>query len=115
MWVDIQSLYMNAAQHVKSEIRIEGVHGFLISARSLCCETRQDVYELLCTYVKREDSAQVRWVVIRLSENRTVYSSRLFYETFFITPCRLFGLSVYRLEDDECRVLVCAHKQETTI
>jgi hypothetical protein len=58
---------MNAAQHVKSEIRMEGIHGILISARSLCCETRQEVYELLCKYVKQEDSAQVRWVVIRLS------------------------------------------------
>lgn len=64
IWVDIQSVYMNAAQHVKSEIRMEGIHGFLISARSLCYEARQEVYELLCTYVKQEDSAQVRQKVI---------------------------------------------------
>jgi hypothetical protein len=56
---------MNAAQHVRPEIRSEGIHGSLISARSLCCETRQQVYELLCTYVKHEDSPQVRCVAVR--------------------------------------------------
>lgn len=60
IWTDIHNVYMNAAQHVKPDIRFEGIHGFLISARSLCCETRQQVYELLCTYVKHEDSPQVR-------------------------------------------------------
>jgi DNA repair/transcription protein MET18/MMS19 len=57
---DIHSVYISAAQHVRPEIRLEGIHGFLISARSLCCEARQQVYELLCTYVKHEDSPQVR-------------------------------------------------------
>ena len=55
---------MSAAQHVRPEIRLEGIHGFLISARSLRCEARQQVYELLCTYVKHEDSPQVRCVAL---------------------------------------------------
>lgn len=87
---------MNAAQHVKSEIRMEGIHGFLISARSLCCETRQEVYELLCTYVKQEDSAQVRWVVIRLSKEETMYSSRFFMKLFSLL-CRFIEFLVYCL------------------
>jgi hypothetical protein len=65
IWADIHSVYMNAAQHIRPEIRLESIHGFIISARSLCCETRQQVYELLCTYVKHEDSPQVRCVAVR--------------------------------------------------
>ena len=69
IWADIHSIYMNAAQHVRPEIRLEGIHGFLISARSLCCEARQQVYELLCTYVKHEDSSRVRCVAVREKHN----------------------------------------------
>jgi hypothetical protein len=87
---------MNAAQHVKSEIRVEGIHGFLISARSLCCETRPEVYELLCTYVKQEDSAQVRWLVIRLLKKETVYSSRFFMKIFSLF-CRFIEFLMYCL------------------
>jgi hypothetical protein len=61
---------MNAAQHVKPEIRLEGVHGFLISARSLSYEARSEVYDLLCNYVKQEDSSQVRWVAVKLPEKK---------------------------------------------
>lgn len=87
---------MNAAQHAKCEIRVEGIHGFLISARSLCHETRQEVYELLCTYVKQEDSAQVRWVIIRLSKKETVYSSRFLMKLFSVL-CRFIEFLVYCL------------------
>jgi hypothetical protein len=66
MWSVIYSIYMDAAQHVKAEIRLEGVHGFLILASSLSCEARSKVYELLCTYVKQEHSSQVRWVDMKL-------------------------------------------------
>lgn len=89
---------MNAAQHVKTEIRMEGIHGFLISARSLCCETRQEVYELLCTYVKHEDSSQVRWVVIRLQRRKLCILVDLFCEALFsVTLCKFVEFLVYPL------------------
>lgn len=105
---------MNAAQHVKSEIRMEGIHGFLISARSLCCETRQEVYELLCTYVKHEDSSQVRWVVIRLQRRKPCILVDLFCEDFFsIILCIFVEFLVYSLLVEEYRVPVFGHGQVT--
>lgn len=72
MWVNIHSLYMNVAQHVSPQIRFEGIHGFLISATSLPCETRPEVYELLCKFVKQEHSALVRWVAVKIFPEKKI-------------------------------------------
>lgn len=95
VWVDIYSLYMNAAQHMKPEIRLEGIHGFLTSARSLSCEARSEVYELLCTCVKQEDSSQVRWVTVKLSQKKIMlHIGDFFYETSVKKVCRFIELLI---------------------
>ncbi|PSN34715.1 hypothetical protein C0J52_21192 [Blattella germanica] len=84
LWAEIFALYMDASQHDNTSLRKEGIHGLKILARSLNNESRLLIYDLLCKYVKEEDSAQIRQeTVICLKEFSKLYPEEVMEKIVF--------------------------------